>query len=184
MDQTKRILAIIPCFNEEGRIADVIHEVRGLGAFVTPLVIDDGINRQYCQCGARCRAEVLRLSSNLGIGGAVQAGIKYGVRFNFDFCVQIDGDGQHPARQLHQLLAESEISGANLVIGSRFIGDGEFRSTRLRRMGSKVISRWIGLLFGFRPTDPTSGLRLMDRVAMKYFSEPILPIFQSQFHWL
>lgn len=170
MAPPKQILAIIPCYNEAGRVADVVREVRRLGSFVTPLVVDDGSRDDTAQVAKAAGATVLKLSSNLGIGGAVQAGIKYGVLQGFDYCIQIDGDGQHPPEEIFHLLNEREASGANLIIGSRYIGEGDFRSTWMRRFGSKVISYWTTILFGFKPTDPTSGLRLMDREAMVYFA--------------
>lgn len=170
MDQRERVLAVIPCFNEAGRIGDVVREVRGLGDFITPLVVDDGSSDNTAQVAAEAGAQVLRLSANLGIGGAVQAGIQFAVRHSFDFCVQIDGDGQHPPNQVFQLIDERRSSGANLIVGSRYLGDGEFRSTWMRRFGSTVISAWTAVLFGYRPTDPTSGLRLMDREAMRFFA--------------
>jgi glycosyltransferase involved in cell wall biosynthesis len=100
----------------------------------------------------------------------VQTGIKYAVAHDYDCCVQVDGDGQHPPAQVRALIDAWRADPANLVIGSRFLGDGAFRSTWARRLGILTIRRTLALLYGHAITDPTSGLRLLDRAAMRAFA--------------
>lgn len=163
-----RVLLIIPCFNEAGTIGSLLREVSE-----TPydsLVIDDGskddtaeISKEWTQC--------LSLPFNLGIGGAVQSGIKYAFRQNYDLCVQVDGDGQHPPEEITKLVSHWIKTQANLVIGSRFLSTEGFKSGFARRLGIQLISRCLFVLFKNSITDPTSGFRLMDRKAMQLFCE-------------
>jgi glycosyltransferase involved in cell wall biosynthesis len=134
-------------------------------------VIDDGSWDATCAVAA-AHSPVARLPQNLGIGGAVQTGIKYAARQNFDFCVQIDGDGQHDPRAIETLLDAYRKHPANITIGSRFIDRSGFCSTRLRRAGIRLIVLALEALFhGGRITDPTSGMRLFDRAAIAFFAK-------------
>ncbi|MET4241048.1 glycosyltransferase family 2 protein [Bradyrhizobium sp. RT10b] len=121
---------------------------------------------------ASCRSPVARLAQNLGIGGAVQTGIKYAARQDFDFCIQIDGDGQHDPRAIETLLEAYRNDPTNITIGSRFIDHAGFCSTRMRRAGIRLIVLALnGLFSGGRITDPTSGMRLLDRSAIAFFAK-------------
>lgn len=165
-----RVLLIVPCFNEQASIGNLLDEIRALDAGYSTIVVDDGSRDATAAVAAR-RSSVLRLVSNLGIGGAVQTGIKYALRQDFDFCVQIDGDGQHIPAEICHLLRSYRDHPCNIVVGSRYLTGAGFRSTVIRRLGSRMISLALDKLFdGGRITDPTSGMRLMDRDAMVLFS--------------
>lgn len=113
---------------------------------------------------------VLDLSQNLGIGGAVQTGHKYALAMGYDADVQFDGDGQHNVEYIAGLLEELE-NGADLAIGSRFLEptDG-FQSTVARRIGIRWLSWLIKLVTGKRISDPTSGLRASGPRALALFA--------------
>jgi len=168
-----RALIIVPAFNEEAALPallEELHEVSRAGlAKMTVLVVDDGSSDRTSAVARAGGARVVRLCRNLGIGGAVQCGIQVGVREGFDCAVQIDGDGQHPPAELARLVeAFGAGSQPDLVVGSRYLGEGTFRSTFLRRLGSawlRVILRFLGL----RVTDPTSGFRLYGPRALALF---------------
>jgi glycosyltransferase involved in cell wall biosynthesis len=168
----EQVLVVIPAFNESGSIAAVVHEVLAMGPRFVPIVIDDGSSDGTRTVAKAAGARVVTLPSNLGIGGAVQTGIRAAFRDGFGFCAQVDGDGQHIATELNKLLAARAETGAHIVVGSRYIGDLEGdRSTRMRRFGSRVIARAIAIFFGgARVSDPTSGLRLLDRSAIRLFA--------------
>lgn len=169
-----QVLVIIPAYNEEASVGSVIDEVRALGSRFVPVVIDDGSTDRTRRTAAAHHARVVSLPVNMGIGGAVQTGIQVAMRDGFGFCCQIDGDGQHVATELLKLLKVQEVGGQNIVIGSRYIArdglEGD-RSTAMRRLGSRIISATIALAFrGARVSDPTSGLRLLDRRAILLFA--------------
>jgi glycosyltransferase involved in cell wall biosynthesis len=165
-----RILIIIPCHNEALSIERVLSDIRAEGTSYETIVIDDGSSDRTYEVASRNSA-CLRLVNNLGIGSAVQTGIKYAQKNGFDYCVQVDGDGQHLPSQIPRLLETCRNSGANMVIGSRFLGmDKTYHPPFLRKLGIDIIRWWIKTLFFKVITDPTSGFRLMDRKAIEVFS--------------
>ncbi|MBF0289399.1 MAG: glycosyltransferase family 2 protein [SAR324 cluster bacterium] len=165
-----RILIMLPCYNEEATIGGLLKEIQEMNSEYDTLVIDDGSQDQTFQI-ASALSPCIKLAVNLGIGGAIQTAIKYAYDNGYDFCIQVDGDGQHPPNQIQVLLENHEVSSASLVVGSRFIMDNQFQSTPARRVGIKIISKVIKGVFHFKITDPTSGFRLMDRKAMSLFSK-------------
>jgi len=165
-----RVLLIIPCFNEERSVGAVLEEIAALGRGYDAVVVDDG-STDGTYAAASAQSRTLRLTENLGIGGAVQTGIKFAARNGYDFCVQIDGDGQHPPGEVVRLIESYRVRPFNLVVGSRFLCDGGLRPSGLRWLGSRMIAWTIMKLFrSGRITDPTSGMRLMDRSAIDFFS--------------
>lgn len=163
------VLVIVPCFNEEASIETLLQDI-ALAGYKSVVVIDDGsTDRTGILAGKR--APVVRLVRNLGIGGAVQTGIIFAKRHGFDYCVQIDGDGQHPPKEIDKLLQAQKSCRNSIVIGSRYLTQGTFRSTAARRLGSGIISAFLQILFkNCKVTDPTSGMRLLDRQAIDLFS--------------
>jgi glycosyltransferase involved in cell wall biosynthesis len=114
---------------------------------------------------------VLDLLVNLGIGGAVQTGFLYARENGFDVAVQIDGDGQHPPRELPKLLAFYEETKTSIVIGSRFLNEGGFKSSFARRIGIRYF-HWLNkLLTGKNIYDSTSGFRLFDKAGIAIAAE-------------
>jgi hypothetical protein len=166
----RRPLVIIPCFNEERSLPALLDELDTLAPDLDRVVVDDG-SSDGTAAVADGRAVVLTLAANLGIGGAVQTGIRWAAERGYPCCVQLDGDGQHPPAAIGALVEAQRRTGADLVIGSRFLQDGEgFRSTAARRLGIGLIAFALRLLFGVRVTDPTSGLRLLGPAAIAAFA--------------
>ena len=165
-----RVLLIIPCYNEQGAIASLLGEIAACGAGYATVVIDDGSSDRTAEIASELSPTV-RLLANLGIGGAVQTGIKYAARYGYDFCVQIDGDGQHPPQEVGKLLQAYREAPRAILIGSRYLANDSFRSTFARRFGGRAIAWSLNRLFAkCRVTDPTSGMRLMDRSAIALFA--------------
>lgn len=163
-----RILIIIPCYNEEVNIGKLLRELDKSYPELDILVIDDCSEDNTFQVANRY-VNCVGLIKNLGIGGAVQVGIKYSYSNGYDFCVQVDGDGQHPPNQIQRLIDAYQKRETNIVVGSRFLEESQFQSTKCRRVGISIIRFFLNLLFRLKISDPTSGLRLMDRKAMKLF---------------
>ena len=166
-----RLLLVIPAFNEQASLGGLLTEIKALppiaGVEIDAVVVDDGSSDRTQEVARANGARVLRLCRNLGIGGAVQAGIQLAHREGFDAAVQMDGDGQHPPSELHRLLA---AKGPDLVVGTRY-KDGEgFQSTLLRRLGSGWL-RAILRMVGVKVSDPTSGFRLYGPRALRLFAE-------------
>jgi glycosyltransferase involved in cell wall biosynthesis len=169
-------LAIVPAFNEADSIVPTIIALHQWAPDFDVLVIDDGSTDATAQRASDAGAAVLRLPFNLGIGGAMQSGYIYALERGYQVAVQVDGDGQHDPRQIHDLLAhlhgDPEL---NMVTGSRFMsaigtsGDG-FQSSAARRAGIRIFSRVVSLITGQQVTDPTSGFRMTNRRGIELFA--------------
>ena len=102
----------------------------------------------------------------------MQTGYKYALRHNYDIAIQFDGDGQHDASYIKKIVEPIKNEKANLVIGSRFIGnESEFKSTAMRRVGINLLSFLLKIMTGKRIKDMTSGFRAADKKVMKRFSK-------------
>ena len=93
----------------------------------------------------------------------MQTGYRYADERGYEIAIQFDGDGQHDARYLRDLIAPIEAGTADIAIGSRFIKREDFQSTGLRRMGIGFLSGLIKLLCGIHVSDVTSGMRAVNR---------------------
>jgi hypothetical protein len=172
-----RVLVVLPAFNEEQALGPLLAEARAeidrLGDAVEVLVVDDGSDDATPRVAKQGGVRLLRLCGNLGIGGAVQAGLRVAHREGFDCAIQMDGDGQHPPGQLGVMLAPMrEPNAPDLLIGSRFLEGGSgYRSTVLRRLGILWLRLVLRIVAGARVTDPTSGFRAYGRRALALFDE-------------
>ena len=99
-----KILVIVPAYNEEEGIEQVILSLKRYTPYADIVVINDGSTDDTRAVAERAGAAVLHLSCNLGIGGAVQTGYRYAAENGYDYAVQIDGDGQHNPADLNKLL--------------------------------------------------------------------------------
>jgi glycosyltransferase involved in cell wall biosynthesis len=168
-----RIAAIVPSHNEARNLPRLAEAFRARAPGSAPIdvcVVDDGSSDDTARVGASFGWSVLRLPVNLGIGGAVQAGYLWACERGYDVAVQIDGDGQHDPAFLRALLAPIEAGAADVVIGSRFLSEGGYRSTTVRRLGIAYLSWYLRLRCGARVTDPTSGFRAASRDAIELFA--------------
>jgi glycosyltransferase involved in cell wall biosynthesis len=170
MSSKTKILAMIPAYNESTSIEKVLAELKAAGLPVQPLVIDDGSKDDTARKARQAGALVITLPFNLGIGGAVQTGYRYAEQNGYDIAVQIDGDGQHDPSYLPKILAPLLEGRADLVVGSRFLHAGGFRSSRMRRAGIRFFVFLIRLLTGLSCSDPTSGFRACNRSLIRVFA--------------
>jgi glycosyltransferase involved in cell wall biosynthesis len=172
-----RLLIVIPAYNEEEALAGLLSEIRALdpaavGAELETVVVDDGSTDRTAEVAHAGGARVLRLCRNLGIGGAVQSGLRLAHREQFDFAAQVDGDGQHPPSELVRLLEAARAEPApDLVVGTRYRDKANFRSTALRRLGSWWLRVLLRIVTRVKCSDPTSGFRLYGRRALRKFHE-------------
>ncbi len=169
----QRKLAIIPAFNEERNVADVVERVRAYGYDV--VVVDDGSGDHTAQRASEAGAKVLRLPINLGYGGALQTGYLFARDNGYELAVQLDADGQHDPASLDELLRPIQEGVADVVIGSRFLGGGSYRASTLRRAGQKLFGAIAGLVTKTRITDPTSGMQALSRSVLRIYCLRLFP---------
>jgi glycosyltransferase involved in cell wall biosynthesis len=168
------VLIIIPCYNEAKNIGTLLQALKTLNIpdhTLTVLPVNDCSTDHTLAVIQAHTNTYLNLSNNLGIGGAVQSGIKYAFKFNFDLAVQMDGDGQHPPAELLKLLTAMKTEQVDMCLGSRYIQYQGFQSTALRRMGIRVLNQLIYLTTGQKVKDSTSGYRVFNRNAIALFAK-------------
>lgn len=167
-----RSLVIVPAFNEAAAIAATIADIRAGFPEAAIVVVNDGSRDSTSAAARNSGVAVLDLPCNLGIGGSVQAGLKYAVRRGYDIAVQVDGDGQHPAAEIPKLIAPILNGQADVVIGSRFLPGSEgFRSTRERRAGIFLLGILNRLFIRQKISDATSGFRAYNREALAILAQ-------------
>ncbi len=166
-----RKIAIIPAFDEEAVIGQVVDEVRAFDPAIDVLVIDDASGDRTAERAREHGALVIRLPFNLGIGGAVQTGFRYADRHGYELAVRVDGDGQHDPAELVALLETVLAGRADICVGSRFAGADGFRSSAARRVGIRILARTVSILTKQRVTDTTSGFQVLNRKAIELFAE-------------
>lgn len=164
-----QLLVIIPAFNEAKSLPQLISELKRELPEADELIVDDGSTDETYEV-ARRLGRVIKLPCNLGIGGAVQTGFKYAKHHGYRWCIQVDGDGQHPPGEILKLWKAARAGEANIVAGSRFINKSGFQSTWLRRAGIQWIRGIIKFITHWDITDPTSGFRVMDEKAIAVFA--------------
>lgn len=166
-----RYLAIVPAFNEAGAVAQTVREIREHADGFDVLVIDDGSTDATAALARAAGARVVSLPFNVGIGGAVQCGYLYARDNDYAVAVQVDGDGQHDPRDIPRLLATLDGEpGLQMVVGSRFLARGGYRSSPMRLVGIRVFAGLMSLVTRQRVTDPTSGFRMSARRAIELFA--------------
>ena len=174
MPKSKKVLIIIPCYNEEASVLLLYNEIQKCTSqnySVSTLFINDcsgdGTKNVLTEAGLN----YLDNTVNLGIGGTVQTGLMYAEKENFDIAVQMDGDGQHPPSQLEKMLQPLLNNECDVVIGSRFISADGFKSTFTRRLGIRFFCWLNKKLVEITIKDATSGYRAYNATAIKQLVE-------------
>ncbi len=166
----RRLLVVIPAFNEESALGGLLAEIRVSLPGVPILVVSDGSKDDTAAVARAGGAAVLDLPHNLGVGGAMQAGFQFAVRHGFQYVLRVDGDGQHPPSEALRLVQCMCDAGPDLVIGSRFGIANECVSTRFRYLGIRVLAFFLSRICRARISDPTSGFWLVSRPLLDYFA--------------
>jgi len=169
----KRVI-LIPAYNEAARLPDVLRKVAERAPGFEVVVVDDGSRDATAAVAARGNARVLRHPFNLGYGAALQTGYKYAWRAGAELLVQMDADGQHDPADAPALVEPVERDELDLVIGSRFLGAGDYRMGALRNTG-RALFQAIVRFFGLCVTDPTSGFQAMNRGVLELYLGDAFP---------
>ncbi len=166
-----RVLVIIPCYNEQDSIVQVVANLHRAYPAADFLVVNDCSTDASQQILQQNAYPHINLPINLGIGGGVQSGYMYALQHGYDITVQMDGDGQHNPEYLAQLIAPVEEGRLDMCIGSRFINKEGFQTSTMRRLGIRILSGLIRILTGAKVLDVTSGLRACNRQLTAYYAE-------------
>lgn len=176
MQKKKKILLIIPAYNEEENILNTCKSITDYNkknkTSYDIIVINDGSKDKTEEILVKNKINHIKLIHNLGIGGAVQTGYKYAYENGYDIAVQYDGDGQHDVSYVKNIIDPIINDEADFVIGSRFIkrDKDNFNSTFSRRIGINLISFFIKLVTKKKVYDTTSGFRAVNKEIIEFFA--------------
>ncbi|MFB7843334.1 glycosyltransferase family 2 protein [Microbacterium sp. NPDC056052] len=153
----EQVLVVMPAFNEEAVIGQVISEVRVTLPGAQVLVVSDGSTDRTVQIARGAGARVLELPFNLGVGGAMRLGFRFALENGIPVAVQLDSDGQHNPSDVPALVAR--LDEYDVVIGARFAGEGDYEVRGPRRWTMRFLSATLSRALGTRLTDTTSGFK-------------------------
>ena len=166
-----KLLVIVPAYNEGQSLPGVVRDLRTHVPHADIAVVNDGSRDGTGAVARDLGVMVLELPFNLGIGGAMQTGYRYAEQHGYDVAVQFDGDGQHVASEIRALVEGLQRDGADIVVGSRFLGSGEYRAPFFRKVGIWIFSTVLSAILGMRVTDTTSGFRAVNRRGIEFFAQ-------------
>lgn len=164
-----RSLIVMPAFNEEASVAAVIRETFEKAPGHDVLVVDDGSSDATARVAREAGAIVARLPFNLGVGGAMRVGFRFALERGYSNVVQIDADGQHDPASVSALL--EALLDADLVLGARFAGEGDYQVRGPRAWAMKVLAVILSRTSRTKLTDTTSGFRASGPRAVALFAE-------------
>lgn len=166
--RNERVLVAIPAFDEAASLGAVIAELRSVLPRCDLLVVDDGSTDGTAAIAAGLGVLTCRLPFNIGVGGAMRAAYVYAQRAGYDVVVQLDADGQHDPRYIETMV--EALADADVVIGARFAGVGDYRVGFLRRAAMRLLSRVLSQLSDAQLDDVTSGFRAAGKRAIDLYA--------------
>lgn len=166
-----RALIVMPAHNEEENIAEVIDEIKEDLPQIDLLVINDASTDRTQIIVEEKNVKCINLPFNLGYSLAVQTGIKYANENEYDFVIQMDADGQHIPSEAKKLLKCMEKDNPDIVIGSRFLENTEYKHGAMRKLGTNILSGLIRIICHKKIKDPTSGFQCINKKAIQHFAK-------------
>ncbi len=163
-------MILVPAFNEEGAVGQVVREVRQAVPGTPILVVDDCSLDSTVSRARDAGARVLPLPHHLGLGGCVQAGYRLAFELGYDYVIRVDGDGQHDPRDIPKIFETLEREGCEMVIGSRFVNGGGPHFGPMRALGIVFFRAMLRPILGVPVRDPTSGFVGVNRTALALFT--------------
>ncbi len=173
---SETVAIIMPAFNEESTIGPIVHATAKAVPQADIIVVDDASSDKTADVAQAAGAKVISLPFNMGYGAALQTGFKYAYKRAYNYAVQMDSDGQHDPASITDLLRAVQNGDADVVIGSRFMGLGNYRAPLLRRIGMKFFGTLASLLLRRKITDPTSGFQALNRHAIRFNASDYYPV--------
>jgi len=172
----EKCIVIIPAYNEEKNIEQVINGVKECLPQADIVVVNDGSTDTTEKIAKKIKTIVLSLPCNMGYGIALQTGYKYAKRKNYKYILQLDGDGQHDPFYLKDILETLITEKVNVVIGSRFLKKESYKPPFFRKIGMKIFSFLTSLIIKQKITDPTSGFQGFNRDVLNFLTSEYFPV--------
>ncbi len=159
-DYRSSVAAVIPAYNEEKHIGDVVRRTRSQLDHV--LVVDDGSGDETKDRAGEAGAEVAIHSENRGKGEAIKTGLRYWLDRHLEFVIILDADGQHRPEEIDRFVtAAASTAGPKLIIGNRM--NDVSRMPLVRRMVNRYMSNNISCVCRQKIPDTQCGFRMLHR---------------------
>jgi glycosyltransferase involved in cell wall biosynthesis len=171
-----RVLIVMPAYNEEATIVQVVKKIRAIAPGADILVVDDGSADSTAYRAVKAGVDMVSLPFNMGYGVACQTGFKYARRHGYDFVVQMDADGQHEPRYILDLLGTAMDPTVDVALGSRWLGLAEYQGPLLRKFGKFFFGFLAGLLTRHEVTDPTTGFQALSQQVIDFYCSDVYPV--------
>ncbi|WP_374967928.1 glycosyltransferase family 2 protein [Terrabacter sp. BE26] len=168
-DAPRRVLVVMPAYNESASIAVVLAEVLESLRGVDVLVVDDGSADATATIARRFPVKVAQHAFNMGVGGAMRTGFRYALSRDYDVVVQVDADGQHIAAEAQRLIDATAI--VDIAIGSRFSEGSTYDVHPIRGASMRLVAGLMSWVVGDTLTDSTSGFRAFSKPAIELFAQ-------------
>lgn len=165
----KDYLVIIPAYNEEKNIENVIENVIKEAPFCDLIVVNDGSTDNTREIVKKHGLDVVSHPFNLGYGVAIYTGFLYANSKKYDAVILMDADGQHSAKDIIKFIRKMKDKDSDLIIGSRYLEKYYYKTSIPRMVGHKFFSFITSLILKKNITDPVSGFKLLNRKAYSYF---------------
>ena len=159
------IVVLLPAFNEEQVIGNVLSDIQKEG-YENICVIDDGSSDRTYEIAQSHGVNVLRHPINRGAGAAMQTGIEYVKMTNGQYLLCMDSDGQHAPDDITALINKMYESKADIVIGNRFMSDAN-DIPETRKFYNSIANIFTNVLCKNNYSDTQSGFRLLNRKAIE-----------------
>ena len=167
----KKILIVIPTYNEGLIIGKVISEINSIFKTANILVIDAYSSDETYNQVKKNGANIIQIDKIFGISLAIETGILFAYENDYDFLVRIDGDGQHSPSDVKDLLDFAINIKSDLTIGSRFLNKSEYHPNHLRLYGIKLLRKLIKIFYKTEITDCTSGCQILSKKLIKELND-------------
>ena len=166
-----KVLFVIPAYNEEANIENVIKEIKRDVKYADILIINDCSTDNTKKIIENNNVKCITGIFNLKYAWALQTGIKYAYQNDYDYVIQFDADGQHIAKEAEKLLNEMKKSNVDIVIGSRFLKDTGYKHPFFKKVATKLFTLIIKIFCKQEITDPTSGFQCLNKKVIEYYSK-------------
>ena len=157
LNKEVKIAVGLPAFNEEKNIGKIIAQL--LNKSYAVIVCNDGSSDSTGIIAEKMGAIMINHKKNLGYGAAIGSIFKKAREDKFDILVTFDSDGQHRISDIEKIIEPIQNKMCDIVIGSRFTGDGKADMPKYRKLGIKVITNLVNSQTGKKITDSQSGFR-------------------------
>ena len=159
----EKVLIVIPTYNEGSIINKVLSDIKSNFETADIFVIDAYSSDETLKEVKKTNAGIIQIDRIFGLGLAIETGILFANKNNYDFLVRIDGDGQHSPSDVKELLKFAIKENSDLTIGSRFLSKSEYNPNKLRLYSIRLLRKLIKILYKTEVTDCTSGCQILSK---------------------